>query len=537
MFRPSWEETRRELREETNRLLVQRLRILLWLALAGTALFAFADLMKLMPVPILSAYLLYAIQEAVVIVALLSLRRPDVAERVTRLAWLVVVSFHVIIAALGILTDDLVSAPLLFIVLAMATATLFPWGLGPQLATVVVAIAAWLWNFQGVTGGLSGIIDYPTLAMTIALAASIYIARELDRARLAVEQRNIELRGYENVVENANDAILAVDSEYHILGASQGAEVIFGYGRHELIGRPLEVLFPTEESRALRERWENALRGDPVGLILSLEARRKDGQLVPVEIKARHVGKGEGHVASQAIVRDVTTKKVIEQMRSDFVAMLSHDIKTPLAAIHGFVSMLRDQKSVPAEFAALIDRIEANAQLALTLAVNFVDVSRLESGSLQLHRERVSLNDIVRHALYHQESLARGRELVVETALAADVPPLDLDKRLIDRVVANLLSNAIKFSPPHGRIDIETAKDGDQVAFRVRDQGPGIDLGDRDKLFRRYQRVGGERAEGTGLGLFIVKTIVEAHGGKVGVSCPASGGAVFEVSFPAASAA
>ncbi len=532
MFRPSLEETRRELRDETQRWLIRRLRILLWLALFALVLFAAADLMKLMPVPIGPAYLLYTIEAVIVIAAAFALRSPAAAERAAGFAWLVVASFVVVIAALGIVTHDLISAPLLYIVLSMGTATLFPWGIGPQLATVSLASACWLWNVQAATGSLAGVVAYPTLVMIIALVTSVYIAYEFDRSRLAIEQRNLELSGYRDVVENANDAILTVDADYQIVGASQGAEVIFGYGSADLVGRPLGFLFPTEESETLQKRWQNALRGDPVGVIFSLEGRRKDGQLVPVEVKTRTVGRGEGRVASQAIVRDVTTKRVIEQMRADFVAMLSHDIKTPLAAIHGFVDMLRDELAPGPEIQVLLDRIEANTHLALTLAINFVDVSRLEYEPLELHREKVSLNEIVLHAVRHQESLARGREILVETSLAPDLPKLQLDKRLIDRVVANLLSNAVKFSPPRSRIGIETTGRDGVVKLRVRDQGPGIEAGDRGKLFQRYRRLGGQRAEGSGLGLFIVKTIVEAHGGKIGVSCPSEGGTVFDVSFP-----
>lgn len=505
---------------------------MLWLALFALVLFACADWMKLMPVPIGPAYLLYSIEAGIMIVALFALRSPVAAERAAGFAWLTVASFVVVIAALGIVTHDLISAPLLYIVLSMGTATLFPWGLGPQLATVLLAGLCWLWNVQAATGSLVGAVTYPTLAMIVALVTSAYIAYEFDRSRLAIEQRNLELNGYRDVVENANDAILAVDSGYRIVGASQGAEVIFGYGSSDLVGQPLGFLFPTEEKKTLQRRWENALRGDPVGVIFSLEGKRKDGQLVPVEVKARTVGRGKGRAASQAIVRDVTTKKVIEQMRTDFVAMLSHDIKTPLAAIHGFVDMLRDELASAPESQALLDRIEANTQLALTLAINFVDVSRLDNEPLDLHREKVSLNEIVLHAVRHQESLARGRGILVETSLAPDLPELRLDKRLMDRVVANLFSNAVKFSPSRSRIGIETENRDGLVTLRVRDQGPGIEAGDRGKLFQRYRRVGGQRAEGSGLGLFIVKTIVEAHGGKVAVSCPPEGGTVFDVSLP-----
>ncbi|MGH7860252.1 MAG: sensor histidine kinase, partial [Candidatus Binatia bacterium] len=142
-----------------------------------------------------------------------------------------------------------------------------------------------------------------------------------------------------------------------------------------------------------------------------------------------------------------------------------------------------------------------------------------------------SLNEIVDHVLRHQESMARAREISIEAALAQDLPKLPLDRRHIDRVVANLLSNAIKYSPARSRIRVGTACENGRVLLAVRDQGPGIPADQVPHLFERYRRLGSGRIDGSGLGLYIVKRIVEAHGGRVRVDCPADGGSLFEVSF------
>jgi signal transduction histidine kinase len=211
--------------------------------------------------------------------------------------------------------------------------------------------------------------------------------------------------------------------------------------------------------------------------------------------------------------------------------MLSHDMKTPLASILGFAEMLGDRLGDALDLRRIVDRIEANARIAHSLAVNFVDVARIESGSLELQLESTSLNDIVDHALRHQESMARAREISLEATLAGDLPRLPLDRRHIDRVVANLVSNAIKFSPAQGRVRVRTTCENGLVVLAVRDQGPGIPLEERTHLFERFRRVGNPRIDGSGLGLYIVKQIVEAHGGHVRVDCPAGGGSLFEVSF------
>lgn len=536
MFAPTADKTRAELRQESDALLAARLRIVFALQLVGLTLFAAADALALMPSPNPVAYSLYALQFVVTLAGLAALRGPRAAERAVTLAVLVTASVCVTTAALGVVTNDVKTAPLVYIVLSMSTATLFPWGVAPQITTVAVAAAAYLWNVEA-GAGLSAALDYPVVAMLIAFASSIYIALEFDRYRLAIEHRNLELRGYRDVVENANDAILTFDLDLRMTGVNRGAEAMLGYPRAELVGRPAETIFLVEDPQAFRVQWVNALRGDPLGAIFSLEARRQDGQTVPLEVKARPIGGDKAPVGMQAIMRDVTVKKVVEQMRNDFVAMLSHDIKTPLSAILGFVSMLRDQVVLTTEVENLLDRVEANVQVALTLAVNFVDVSRIESGPLELNLESANLNDIIHHVLRHQESIARAREISLEASLASDLPRLRLDRRQIDRVVANLVNNAIKFSPTRSRVRVETLRRDGRVVLSVRDQGPGISAKDRPNVFQRYQRFGRQRPDGSGLGLFIVKTIVEAHGGHVGLDCPAEGGATFEVSFEDSAAA
>lgn len=226
--------------------------------------------------------------------------------------------------------------------------------------------------------------------------------------------------------------------------------------------------------------------------------------------------------------------RALQQAQTDFVAMLAHDLKAPLSAVLGFSELLRgDTPTDPDARREFMDRIEANAQQAVTLATNFVDVFRLESGSLKLRREPTSLNEIVENSLEPLFPAARARKVAIDTRLAADLPNLALDRRAIDRVVTNLLSNAIKFSPRNETVQVSTQCRTGEIVLTVRDHGPGVPSEERSKLFRRFGNTEGSKRDSTGLGLFIVKTITEAHGGKVNVDWPAGGGSVFELSFRA----
>jgi signal transduction histidine kinase len=224
--------------------------------------------------------------------------------------------------------------------------------------------------------------------------------------------------------------------------------------------------------------------------------------------------------------------------RADFVAMLSHDMKNCLGAVVGLVEIVRDDPPDGAEERnGLLDNVESSARRALELAVNFVIASQIESDALDLHREPVSLNAIIESLLVAGRTLARRRKVTIETRLDPDLPDLALDRPQFERVVENLLSNAVKFSAKGATVRITTARHGGDVALAVADQGPGIAPAERPRLFERYsQAAGGARKDSSGLGLFIVKTIVEAHGGSVSIDCPPQGGSVFEVRLPASGA-
>jgi signal transduction histidine kinase len=248
------------------------------------------------------------------------------------------------------------------------------------------------------------------------------------------------------------------------------------------------------------------------------------------------VGLFFGHLVQRARAAEIQAAqaRALQQAQTDFVAMLAHDLKAPLSAVLGFSELLRGDTPTDANARReFMDRIEANAQQAVTLATNFVDVFRLESGSLKLRPEPTSLNEIVENSLEPLFPAARARDVAIETRLAADLPQLPLDRRAIDRVVTNLLSNAIKFSPRKQSVRVSTERRDGEVILTVRDHGPGVPPEERSKLFRRFGNTEGSKRDSTGLGLFIVKTITEAHGGEVTVEWPANGGSVFALTFRA----
>lgn len=236
--------------------------------------------------------------------------------------------------------------------------------------------------------------------------------------------------------------------------------------------------------------------------------------------------------------RQRVAREAAEEMRRDLVAMLSHDIKNPLGAVLGFAEILREMIVDPsADVADALDRIAGGARRALLLADNFVHAARIEAGSDDLRTEPADLGEIADEAIRSVEGWARTRQIRLVHRASGRMPSASLDRNRIERAIANLLSNAIKYSPSESEVEVETAVEGSSLVLRVRDRGPGIAPADRARLFQKFRRGADGRMSGTGLGLFIVRSIAEAHGGTVSVECPAGGGSIFEIRLPVAPAA
>lgn len=339
-----------------------------------------------------------------------------------------------------------------------------------------------------------------------------------------------------SVWESTKEAIVYANSAGRIVSWNPAAERLFGYSADEATGQPLTLLMPerfhADHIAGLARFWATG-ETRVIGKTVDLVGKTKDGSEFPLELSL-DAAKTTAGTFFTGVIRDVTEKKMIEQIRTDFVAMLTHDLKNPIGILLSFTDFLEEADAEDQR--AILTTLKGAANRALTIVNNFLDYTRIENGSLKIFPENVSLNEIVRDVVDSQRGVARRRKVVLETDLADDLPKLMLDPQLFGRAVTNLVGNAIKFSPQGGRVSVETAREGGRVRLTVRDEGPGITPADRENLFQRFVFLSGRRKDSTGLGLFIVKSVVDAHGGEVGIECPPEAGAVFRVSLPELSA-
>lgn len=220
-----------------------------------------------------------------------------------------------------------------------------------------------------------------------------------------------------------------------------------------------------------------------------------------------------------------------EEVRRETMRDLAHDLKSPLAVIHGYASLLQSAPTEDRErFAGGIER---TAQQALDLVSNVVDASALEGRPLRPRAHSVQLNDLVRDVAERYRHAAEAAGVTLRLDVGTPLAAAEVDGQLIARALANLISNAIKYTGPGGDVRVSTDGDGARAKLRVSDTGRGIADDEVPDLFRRHSRTSSSRGiEGSGLGLFIVRSIVDAHGGTVEVETAAGAGSTFTISLP-----
>ena len=231
--------------------------------------------------------------------------------------------------------------------------------------------------------------------------------------------------------------------------------------------------------------------------------------------------------------------KVLDRLKSDFVAVVSHEIRTPLTSVKGALELLSDQRYFKnsEQQGKLLAIAHANAERLLLLINDILDFSKLESASLPMTIERQRLEPVVQQAAQNLRMLLEERRIQLKLELPDDLPDALLDAHRITQVVTNLLSNAIKFSPPGGEVRIETSVSEGVLRLAVRDHGDGIAAADLPKLFKKFQQIDSgstRKVGGTGLGLVISKGIIEQHGGRIGVESERGEGSTFWFTLPTA---
>jgi PAS domain S-box-containing protein len=418
------------------------------------------------------------------------------------------------------------------------------------------------------------IVFYGAVVPLLAFAALTRVSHWLDERGAVEQQAHAAEQRLVSLTAASADAIVSLDAAGRIESWNRGAESIFGYPARSIVGQPFARLFGAGDSAAVEWRWLSGALAD-TGFLRGHETTCHDalGRAVPVELTATRLAAGSGGMS--VILRDITERKhreaeiirlnatlseqvaertrelagkvaelaranaelhKLDQMRSEFVSLVSHQIRAPLTNMRGATErMLSSCGAVNATCTRMFAVLDQQVERLDRLVQDVLNTARLEAGELVLHSEPISVLPVVQQVV--EQTRARAASRPIQLPVKPGLPLVFADRHRVAEVLTNLLDNADKYAPPGQPIAIEVQADQTQVTLTVRDTGRGLPAQDLERIFEKFYRADTSDAQvayGYGLGLYVCRRLIEAQGGRIWAENAPEGGAVFSFTLPVA---
>jgi two-component system, OmpR family, phosphate regulon sensor histidine kinase PhoR len=353
---------------------------------------------------------------------------------------------------------------------------------------------------------LSALADYAAMAIH---NADLYSQTDSDRNQLST------------ILSQTDDPVLVLDMQGRLQLVNEAARTALELPRGDLLQQPLHSITSNEDLLALLDR--------PKGFHFNRygEIAVNDGRVFNVNIT---VIDGVGR---SIVMRDVTQLKELDQLKSEFVSVVSHDLRSPLTAILGYIQLLERAGPLNTTQKDFVTRVQQSVSNITSLITDLLDLGRLEAG-LDLTLTECMTVEILQEVVEELQSSVDGKQLLLELQLPKSVAPVLGDRNRLHQAFSNILTNAIKYTPECGQLTIELEEQDGQVIVRISDTGLGIPPVDQPFIFDKFFRAGNvaNSYEGTGLGLSIVKSVVERHYGRIWVTSELRAGSTFTVVLP-----
>jgi len=339
------------------------------------------------------------------------------------------------------------------------------------------------------------------------------------------------------IIRSLTEGLLTLDKEGRITAFNPEIERITGFSKSDVM------------NAKFREIFKEMISGEGIGPDTDISSmpdivdaefaiNRRDGTAIPVlwSTTALNDDKGE-KVGTISVAKDITKLKEIERMRADFVSMVTHELRSPLSMIKGSVDNMIDglYGEVNSEQKEKLGVVNKMTYRLMALVNDLLDLAKLEAGTVSLNIEEIDMGGIIEQSLGGMRTLAEQKQIELTSEIAEDIPAIQADADRIEQVFVNLLSNAVKFTPDGGRVTVTARfKDG-MVECVVADTGKGMPPEALDRIFDKFQQIYDRESRkkgGTGLGLAVVKNIVEAHGGAIRAESEPGRGSVFTFILP-----
>ncbi|MBN2099639.1 MAG: PAS domain S-box protein [Dehalococcoidia bacterium] len=360
-------------------------------------------------------------------------------------------------------------------------------------------------------------------------------SRDVSRRKIMEDALRMSEDKYRTLVEASPDGVLSIDAQGIITDCNTGLCRMLGYERKQLCGTDARLL-GTRKDLDLEPYYRAHLtRGE--FMEIETEMLRHDGQALPVWAKlVRLAQPSTADIQTIVYFRDIADRRKIDEMKDEFVGLVSHELRSPLTVIIGALhtAISEGSRLSQKETRQLLEDAVLEAEQLSHLVGNLLELSRAQANRLFLHVEPINMAKAIHKVIGSIERQSSKHKFIVD--LPRKLPPVSADQLRLERILYNLLENSVKYSPEGSEITVSAKRDAGQLVVSVSDQGPGISKEDQAKLFKPFQQLGDpmlDHTKGAGLGLLVCRRLVEAHGGRIWVESEPGHGASFRFTLEA----
>lgn len=339
---------------------------------------------------------------------------------------------------------------------------------------------------------------------------------------------NLEVSNARNdaILESVDDGMVAIDTKGKVIFANEPVHILLGWRRSELLGKSWVNIVTLQDPKGkpvpTAERpFTLALKqGDKIHTSYQYSYVRKDKSVLPVSITISPIISGDKIIGAIEVFRDVTKEREIDRMKTEFISLASHQLRTPLSAIKWNLEMLLagDTGKLSKDQFDMAKNVDESNERMISLVNSLLNVSRIESGRIIIEPQMTKLGELVEGVIQELKQKIHEKKQKLIVSFDTNMPEINIDSQLIRQVYVNLLTNAIKYTPEEGEITIIISDKENEIISQISDTGYGIPEEDKNKLFQKFYR--GDNVtkivtDGNGLGMYLVKAIITSSEGKI----------------------
>jgi PAS domain S-box-containing protein len=341
------------------------------------------------------------------------------------------------------------------------------------------------------------------------------------------------------MVNRLSDGVMCTDNRKRVVLANPSFLRLIGSIETKVIGKYADNFIPAPLVLEMIEKALAMSRDEFVELTDELCLEGGNGaETKTVNVRCLPFRDRRGlTLGTITVLHDITTQKQMEKMKSDFVSMVSHEIRSPMNSVLMQLQVILDGLAgdVTSKQTDIINRASQKIQNLVTMSSELLDLAKIESGLIVLEKERVDMAEVIKDQVAFHQAQATAKQLDLQVEPLPPLPPIFANRRNMEEILSNLITNAIRYTPSGGSIRVSAATKNGMLCLRISDTGIGISGEDQKRIFSRFYRVKNEKTRyinGTGLGLPIVKRIIEAHHGYISIESQLEKGSTFMVRLP-----